>query len=64
MQLEEVKLRVIAIQKATDKAKTSEEFEKQHNLRDELWAEVLQDVVRGNWVAEHLAIEALKLVGE
>jgi hypothetical protein len=64
MNLEEVKLRVITIQKAQVKAQTETQIEALHIKRDELWAEVLQDTVNGNWLADHLAAEALKLAGE
>lgn len=62
MQLEEVKQRVVAIKALKEKAATPQSIATAHTKQDELWAEVLQDVVRGNWTADHLAMEALKLL--
>ena len=62
MQLDEVKQRVIAIKALKAKAATPQSILAAHTKQDELWAEVLQDVIRGNWTADHLAIEALKLL--
>tara|TARA_Y100000310_G_C20128543_1_gene554765 strand:+ start:244 stop:429 length:186 start_codon:yes stop_codon:yes gene_type:complete len=58
----EVKQRVVTILAAAETAATAHQKAELHKQRDELWAEVLQDLVRGNWIADHLAIEALKLL--
>lgn len=62
MQLAEVKQRVMTILEASETNLNTHEKIALHKKRDDLWAEVLQELVKGNWIADHLAIEALKLL--